>query len=66
MISVGKLVIEPLRKEGKMEIIDFMIPRLIGMILGLTIGWIIIRKLQKRSERKWQDWMKENDVIEIE
>ena len=60
-----KLVIQALRKENKMEIIDFMIPRLIGMILGLTIGWIIIRKLQKRSERKWQDWMKENDVMEI-
>ncbi|KKM65920.1 hypothetical protein LCGC14_1486470 [marine sediment metagenome] len=38
---------------------------MIGSMFGIVAGLILIRKLEKRSERKWQDWMKENGVTKI-
>ena len=38
---------------------------MIGSMFGIVVGLILIRRLQKRSERKWKDWMKENGVTEI-
>ena len=53
-------------RERKMGIIEYLPGLIAGIIVGIVISRLIIRKLKKRSERKWEDWMKKEKLSPLE